>query len=88
MRRRGLHGSEVGCGHRVCRGTAENDGNCDSSRGADRAGAAPARARGGSAAGPAVRHDVALQQTSGGQKKPGRIRPRSNNAKRRMVTRR
>ncbi|GAU00828.1 hypothetical protein BSLA_01f1844 [Burkholderia stabilis] len=23
MRRRSLHGSEVGCGHRVCRGTAE-----------------------------------------------------------------
>ncbi|QOH32196.1 hypothetical protein C7S14_5785 [Burkholderia cepacia] len=26
LRRRSLHGSEVGCGHRVCRGTAENDG--------------------------------------------------------------
>ncbi|CAG9215926.1 hypothetical protein BVI2075_620007 [Burkholderia vietnamiensis] len=36
----------------------------------------------------ARRCDAAPQHENSGQKKPGRIRPRSNNDKRRMVTRR
>ncbi|HDR9873751.1 TPA: hypothetical protein QDE31_28870 [Burkholderia cenocepacia] len=47
MRRRSLHGSEVGCGHRVWRRTAgKTTGNCDSSRGAgQRGGPAPRTGR-------------------------------------------
>ncbi|PRG13289.1 hypothetical protein C6Q17_11635 [Burkholderia contaminans] len=45
MRRRSLHGSEVGCGHRVWRRTAgKTTGNCDSSRGAGRRGGQAPRA--------------------------------------------
>ncbi|AQQ33159.1 hypothetical protein A8E95_07125 [Burkholderia cenocepacia] len=47
MRRRSLHGSEVGCGHRVLRRTAgKTTGNCDSSRGAgSRGGRVPRTGR-------------------------------------------
>ncbi|AWG33567.1 hypothetical protein B9Z07_27905 [Burkholderia cenocepacia] len=47
MRRRSLHGSEVGCGHRVWRRTAgKTTGNCDSSRGAgSRGGRVPRTGR-------------------------------------------
>ncbi|OXI70154.1 hypothetical protein CFB81_12540 [Burkholderia sp. AU28863] len=47
MRRRSLHGSEVGCGHRVWRRTAgKTTGNRDSSRGAgQRGGRAPRTGR-------------------------------------------